>query len=127
MKKYNNHIFLGMENDINSVIADVSDGYLKGFGQNEGKRIKLPHSNYTLLGIVQECIDSPYAEEFSKDIVKYVRNVGDGYGGYWNYHLEAWGAEFDTAVESMKTLIEKLDLKLTDYILRDENTQKSNG
>lgn len=119
MKKHNRYLFV--ENDINNVVMDVSDGYIKGFDQDEGKRIKLPHNNYTLLGIVDECIDSPYAEEFSKELVLYVPASGDeGYSGYWDYNMEAWGARFDTAVESMKTLIEKLDLKPTDYILRDD-------
>ena len=120
MKTYNKYLFI--ENDINSVISDVSDGHIKGFDQDEGKRIKLPHNYYTLLGIVQETYDAPYAEEFSKEIVLYVPMTGDeGYSGYWDYNMDAWGARFDTAVESMKTLIEKLDLKPTDYILRDES------
>lgn len=120
LKKHGKYLFV--ENDMTSVIHDVSDGYIKGFDQDAGKRIKLPHNNYSLLGIVQECIDSPYAEEFSKEIVLFVPMSGDeGYGGYWDYNMDAWGARFDTAVESMKTLIEKLDLNLTDYILRDEN------
>lgn len=99
MKKYKNYLFV--ENGIDSVIAYVSDGYIRGFNQDESKRIKLPHNNYTLLGIVDECINAPYAEEFSAEIVE--------------------KDELSTAVESMKTLIEKLNLKPTDYILRDES------
>lgn len=116
MKKHNKYLFVPSKEN-KSVNSDTSDGYLT----QEDDRIKLPHSNFTLLGIVEECVNSAYDESFSKEIVKYVPNAGDGYGGYWNYHLEAWGAQFETAVESMKTLIEKLDLKPTDYILRDEN------
>lgn len=117
MKKYKNFLFVG--NDINSVIADVSDGYIKGFDKDEEKRIKLPHGNYTLLGIVAECIDSPYQEEFSKEIVSYLE-PREGYGGYKDYTLDAWAHYLDTAVKSMKTLIERLDLKPNDFILRDE-------
>lgn len=117
MKKYNKYLFVEYEG-YSGTKQDCSDGYLTE-GLDGNRRIKLPHKNYTLLGIVDECINAPYAEEFSKEIVKYVHNVGDGYAGYWNYHKEYWGAELDTAVESMKTLIEKLDLKPTDYILRE--------
>ena len=120
IKEYKNYIFVDELIDYNNgVLGDCSDGYLKSI---DGiTKVKLPHKNYELLGIVDECLTAPYAEEFSKEIVKYVPNVGDGYGGYWNYHKKDWGAQFDTAVESMKTLIEKLDLKPTDYILKDEN------
>ena len=120
MKKHNKYLFI---EDIgySGVKGDCSDGYLTE-GLDGNRRIKLPHKNYTLLGIVDECINSPYAEEFSKEIVLFVPMSGDeGYSGYWDYNMDAWGARFDTAVESMKTLIEKLDLNLTDYILRDEN------
>jgi hypothetical protein len=81
MKLYNNYLFV--ENDINSVIGDCSDGYIKGFEQDEDKRIKLPHNNYTLLGIVDECINAPYAEEFSAEIVE-----KDEFGGYLDYETE---------------------------------------
>jgi hypothetical protein len=118
MKKHNNYIFI--ENDINSVIGDCSDGYIKGIDQDEDKRIKLPHKNYILLGIVAECINAPYAEEFSKEIVEYLQSGEDGYGGYCNYMADAWVYHLETAIESMKTLIDKLDLKPTDYILRDD-------
>lgn len=60
--------YIFVENDTNSIISDCSDGYIKGINQDEGKRIKLPHNNYTLLGIVDECINAPYAEDFRKDI-----------------------------------------------------------
>ncbi len=117
MKKHNNYIFVS-DPGFRGVRADTTFGYL-----SDGElKVNLPHKNYTLLGIVDECVNSHYAESFSKEIVLYVPMTGDeGYNGYWNYHMEAWGAQFDTAVESMKTLIEKLDLKPTDYILRDEN------
>lgn len=120
MKTYNKYLFV--ENDINSVFSDVSDGYIKGFDQDESKRIKLPHNNYTLLGIVQETYDSPYAEEFSKEIVDYV-TPNEGYGGYKDYTVVEYPYYLDTAVESMKTLIEKLDLKPNDYILRDDTNR----
>lgn len=116
MKKHNNFLFV--ELDTNGIFSDCSDGYLKSF-ENDN-RVKLPHNNYTVLGIVQETIDSPYAEDFSKEIVDYITPI-QGYGGYCNYLVDAWCYHLDTAVESMKTLIEKLDLKPTDYILRDEN------
>lgn len=117
MKQYKNYIFLESLGDC--VRADCSDGYLTNC--NGDKKIKLPHKNYTVLGIVQECYDSPYSEEFSKEIVLYVPMSGDeGYSGYWDYKLDAWGATLDTAAESFKTLMTKLDLKPTDYILRDE-------
>ncbi len=120
MKKHNKYLFIE-DTGYSGVKEDCSDGYLTE-GLDGNRRIKLPHNNYSLLGIVQECIDSPYAEEFSKEIVLFVPMSGDeGYGGYWDYNMDAWGARFDTAVESMKTLIEKLDLNLTDYVLRDEN------
>ena len=119
MKKYKNFLFVE-DVGYSGVKGDCSDGYLTE-GLDGNRRIKLPHKNYEILGIVDEYLTAPYAEEFSKEIVLYVPMAGDeGYSGYWNYHMEAWGAQFNTAVESMKTLIEKLDLKPTDYILRDE-------
>jgi hypothetical protein len=118
MKKYKNYIFVdGLTNYNNGVFGDCSDGYLNSI---DGiTKVKLPHKNYELLGIVDECLTAPYAEEFSKEIVSYAP-PREGYGGYCNYGVEAWCHHLDTAVESMKTLIEKLDLKPTDYILRDE-------
>lgn len=99
-KQHKNYIFVdGLIDYNNGVLGDCSDGYLKSI---DGiTRVKLPHKNYELLGIVDECLTAPYAEEFSKEIVDY--------------------SPIKTAVESMKTLIERLDLKPTDYILRDEN------
>jgi hypothetical protein len=118
MKKHNKYLFI--ENDINSVISDCSDGYIKGFGEDGDKRIKLPHKNYTLLGIVQETYDAPYAEDISKEIVDNCPN-GEGYWNYSQEGLNGWVFQLKSAVESMKTLIEKLDLKPTDYILRDDS------
>lgn len=118
MKKYKNYIFV--ESLGSCISGNTSDGYLTNC---EGdKRIELPHKNYTLLGIVQECYDAPYSEEFSKEIVSYATVPEEGYGGYCNYEVEAWCHHLDTAVESFKTLMKKLDLKPTDYILRDETT-----
>ena len=119
IKQHKNYIFVdGLIDYNNGVLGDCSDGYLKSI---DGiTRVKLPHKNYELLGIVDECLTAPYAEEFSKEIVDYSPNGG----GYWNYSHEGVNGcvyQFKTAVESMKTLIEKLDLKPTDYILRDEN------
>ena len=119
MKKHGKYLFV--ENDMTSVIHDVSDGYIKGFDQDAGKRVKLPHNNYVLLGIVQECIDSPYAEEFSKEIVDVYVEGQDGYRGYCNYLEDSWMYHLQSATNSMRTLIEKLYLNITDYILRDEN------
>lgn len=117
IKEYKNYIFVDL--NAKGVTSDCSDGYLKS--RDEANiQIKLPHKNYELLGIVDECLTAPYAEEFSKEIVDYSPNGG----GYWNYSHEGvngWVYQFKTAVESMKTLIEKLDLKPTDYILKDEN------
>lgn len=118
MKKYNKYLFIEYEG-YSGTKQDCSDGYLAE-GLDGNRRIKLPHKNYTLLGIVDECINAPYAEEFSKEIVDF-HPYGQGCGGYCNYTGKDWCNEFDTAVESMKTLIEKLDLKPTDYILRDDS------
>lgn len=114
MKTHNKYLFV--ESDTHSVISDVSDGYIKGFDQDEEKRIKLPHKNYTLLGIVDECINAPYAEEFSSEIVE-----KDKFGGYLDYELE--GNTYSSASDSFQTLARKLDLKPTDYILRDDTNR----
>ena len=120
MKTYNKYLFIE-DTGYSGVKGDCSDGYLTE-GLDGGRRIKLPHNNYTLLGIVDECIDSPYAEEFSKEIVDYV-TPNEGYGGYKDYTVVEYPYYLDTAVESMKTLIEKLDLKPNDYILRDDTNR----
>ena len=116
MKKYKNFLFVPFEG-LNSISADTSDGYITSV---DGRRIKLPHKNYQPLGIVSECINSPYAESFSKEIVEYYVRHQDGYGGYRNYLDDVFMYYLDTAVESMKTLIEKLDLKPTDYVLKEK-------
>ena len=111
MKKHNKYLFI---EDIgySGVKGDCSDGYLTE-GLDGNRRIKLPHKNYTLLGIVDECINSPYAEEFSTEIVE-----KDEFGGYLDYELEEHN--YDSASDSFQTLARVLDLKPTDYILRDE-------
>lgn len=118
MKKYKNFLFIE-DVGYSGVKGDCSDGYLTE-GSDGNRRIKLPHNNYTLLGIVDECINAPYAEEFSKEIVDYYSGNGEGYGGYCNYMAKEWVYHLDCARASMKTLIEILDLKPTDYILKDE-------
>jgi hypothetical protein len=119
-KEYKNFLFIPYEG-FSGVKEDCSDGYLTE-GLDGNRRIKLPHNNYTLLGSVDECINSSYAEEFSKEIVEFYPYTQEGCGGYANYMPDgSWCNDFDTAVESMKTLIEKLDLKPTDYILRDDS------
>lgn len=113
IKEYKNYIFVDL--NAKGVTSDCSDGYLKS--RDEANiQIKLPHKNYELLGIVDECLTAPYAEEFSKEIV-------DSYkGDYCNYMVkDGFMYNLNSTVESMKTLIEKLDLKPTDYILKDEN------
>ncbi len=117
MKKYKNFLFVE-DVGYSGVKGDCSDGYLTE-GLDGNRRIKLPHKNYTLLGVVDECINAPYAEEFSKGIVSYLQ-PREGYGGYKDYTLDAWAHYLDTAVQSMITLARVLDLKPTDYILRDE-------
>ena len=112
MKKHNKYLFI---EDIgySGVKGDCSDGYLTE-GLDGNRRIKLPHKNYTLLGIADECINAPYAEEFSAQIVE-----KDEFGGYLDYELEEHN--YDSASDSFQTLARALDLKPTDYILRDEN------
>ena len=111
MKKHNKYLFI---EDIgySGVKGDCSDGYLTE-GLDGNRRIKLPHKNYTLLGIVDECINSPYAEEFSAEIVE-----KDEFGGYLDYELEEHN--YDSASDSFQTLARVLNLKPTDYILRDD-------
>ena len=111
MKKHNKYLLI---EDIgySGVKGDCSDGYLTE-GLDGNRRIKLPHKNYTLLGIVDECINSPYAEEFSAEIVE-----KDEFGGYLDYELEEHN--YDSASDSFQTLARVLNLKPTDYILRDE-------
>jgi hypothetical protein len=110
MKKYNNYLFI---EDIgySGVKQDCSDGYLTE-ALDGNRRIKLPHNNYTLLGIVEECISAPYAEEFSAEIVE------KKYGNYIDYEVGEY--HYGLAVHSFQTLMCKLDLKPTDYILRDD-------
>ena len=112
MKKHNKYLFI---EDIgySGVKGDCSDGYLTE-GLDGNRRIKLPHKNYTLLGIADECINAPYAEEFSAEIVE-----KDEFGGYLDYELEEHN--YDSASDSFQTLARVLNLKPTDYILRDEN------
>jgi hypothetical protein len=116
MKKYKNFLFVPFEG-LNSISADTSDGYITS---EDGRRIKLPHKNYQILGIASECVNSAYAEEFSKEIVEYLQSGEDGYGEYRNYMEESLAVHLETAVESMKTLIERLDLKPTDYVLKEK-------
>jgi predicted nucleic-acid-binding Zn-ribbon protein len=112
MKTFKNFIFV--ESDMDSVEMDCSDGYLKGFTQEDEKRIKLPHNNFELLGIVDECVNSGYAEEFSKEIVDI-----DEHGNYLDYETE-WNT-YNLASDSFQTLARVLNLKPTDYILRDDD------
>ena len=111
MKKHNKYLFI---EDIgySGVKGDCSDGYLTE-GLDGNRRVKLPHKNYTLLGIADECINAPYAEEFSEEIVE-----KDEFGGYLDYELEEHN--YDSASDSFQTLARVLDLKPTDYILRDD-------
>lgn len=111
MKTYNNYLFIEYTG-YSGTIQDCSDGYITE-GLDGNRRIKLPHKNYTLLGIVDECINAPYAEEFSAEIVK-----KDDFGGYLDYETE-WNT-YNSASDSFQTLARKLDLKPTDYILRDD-------
>ena len=112
MKKYKNFLFIE-DVGYSGAKGDCSDGYLTE-GLDSNRRIKLPHNNYTLLGIADECINAPYAEEFSAEIVE-----KDEFGGYLDYELEEYN--YDSASDSFQTLARVLDLKPTDYILRDES------
>ena len=114
MKTHNKYLFV--ENDIHSVMSDVSDGYIKGFDQDEEKRIKLPHKNFTLLGRADECINAPYAEEFSEEIVDEAK-----LGHFFDYELGVY--HYSSASDSFQTLARKLDLKPPDYILRDDTNR----
>lgn len=118
MKTFKNYLFIP-DLGYGGVRGDVSDGYLTEADRN--RRMRLPHNNYTLLGIVDECLTAPYAEEFSKEIVDYYAGGQDGYGGYCNYLEDSWMFHLQKATNSMRTLIEKLDLRITDYILRDDS------
>lgn len=111
MKKHNKYLFI---EDIgySGVKGDCSDGYLTE-GLDGNRRIKLPHKNYTLLGIVDECINSPYAEEFSAEIVEKDEN-----NLYLDYELGEY--HYESASDSFQTLARTLNLTPTDYILRDE-------
>ena len=110
MKKYKNFLFVPYSG-YSGTNEDTSDGYLTE--ANNNRRIKLPHNNYTLLGIADECINAPYAEEFSAQIVE-----KDEFGVYLDYELEEY--VYEAASDSFQTLARLLDLKPTDYILRDE-------
>ena len=110
MKKYKNFLFVPYSG-YSGTNEDTSDGYLTE--ANNNRRIKLPHNNYTLLGITDECINAPYAEEFSAQIVE-----KDEFGVYLDYGLEEY--TYGAALGSFQTLAKILDLKPTDYILRDE-------
>jgi hypothetical protein len=111
MKEYKNFLFVPYEG-YSGVQSCLSDGFLKE-GMDGNRKIKLPHKNYTLLGIVDECINAPYAEEFSAGIVE-----KDEFGGYFDYELEEHN--YDSASDSFQTLARVLRLKPTDYILRDD-------
>ena len=110
MKKYKNFLFVPYSG-YSGTNEDTSDGYLTE--ANNNRRIKLPHNNYTLLGIADECINAPYAEEFSAQIVE-----KDEFGVYLDQGLEEY--TYESASDSFQTLAKILDLKPTDYILRDE-------
>ena len=110
MKKYKNFLFVP-SSGYSEVNGDTSDGYLTE--TNNNRRIKLPHNNYALLGIADECINAPYAEEFSAEIVE-----KDEFGVYLDYGLEEY--VYEAASDSFQTLARVLDLKPTDYILRDD-------
>ena len=56
------------------------------------------------------------AEEFSAEIVE-----KDEFGGYLDYELEEHN--YDSASDSFQTLARVLNLKPTDYILRDDRNR----
>ena len=111
MKKYKNFLFVPYS-EYSGTNGDTSDGYLTE--ANDGnRRIKLPHKNYTLLGIADECINAPYAEEFSEEIVEKDEN-----NLYLDYELGEY--HYESASDSFQTLARTLNLTPTDYNLRDE-------
>lgn len=110
MKQYKKYLFIELLGSC-GINGDTSDGYLTA---TDGQRVKLPHKNCTLLGIADECINAPYAEEFSEEIVSKGEN-----GLYLDYDFNEY--HYESASDSFQTLATKLDLKTTDYILRDEN------
>lgn len=111
MKEYKNYIFVP-HSGFSGVQFDCSDGYLKE-ALDGNRKFKLPHNNYSLLGVVDECINGNYHEKFSAEIVE-----EDEFGGYLDYEIE--GNNYPSASDSFQTLARVLDLKPTDYILRDE-------
>ena len=113
MKKYKNFLFVSLDSS-EGVYSDTSDGYFKSTENNNS--VKLPHNNFTVLGIADECINAPYAEEFSAEIVD-----KNEFGGYFDYELEEYN--YDSASDSFQTLARVLDLKPTDYILRDDRNR----
>lgn len=59
--------YIFIEDTIKSSISgDVSDGYINSWDTKN--RIKLPHKNFKILGIVDECINAPYAADFREEI-----------------------------------------------------------
>ena len=91
MKKYKNFLFVE-DVGYSGVKGDCSDGYLTE-GLDGNRRIKLPHKNYTLLGIADECINAPYAEEFSAEIVD-----KNEFGGYFDHEEKEWYHTSDVLV-----------------------------
>lgn len=112
MKKYKNFLFVPYQG-VSGTKADTSDGYLTE-SLDGNRRIKLPHKNYTLLGVADECINSWYAEEFAEKIVE-----KDEFNYYYDYELKAY--HYGSASDSFQTLARKLGLEPTDYILRDDS------
>lgn len=94
------------------VETDVCDGYFKS--SISDAKLKLPHNNYNILGIVDECVNAPYSEKFSDLLVD-----KNDKGIYLNYLDNKY--TFETAKESFLSLKEKLKLNSTDYILRDDS------
>jgi hypothetical protein len=109
--KYKNYIFVPYSG-YSGVMSDVSDGYLKE-SLDGNTKIKLHHRNYRILGIADECVNSPYAEIFAEELVE-----KDEFGGYLDYELEEHN--YDSAVDSVQTLFRTLGVSPNDYILRDE-------
>lgn len=109
-KTYKNFLFIPCEG-YSGIQADLSDGYLKE-GLDGNRIVKLPHNNYVVLGIVDECINALYAEEFSERIVE-----KDALGNYLDYELGEH--HYNTAIDSFHSLVGRFDLVPTDYILED--------